>query len=54
MFVEPGAGAVAVLALIAAYALIVGLAELTAAIGGKRILRSVEKRYTPARPEGSR
>jgi len=54
MFVEPGAGAVAVLALIAAYALIVGFAELTVAIGGKRILRSLEQRYTPATPEGSR
>ena len=38
---------------IAAYALIVGLAELTVAIGGKRILRSLEQRYTPPRPEGS-
>jgi uncharacterized membrane protein HdeD (DUF308 family) len=54
MFVEPGDGAIAVLALIAAYALIVGLAELTVAIGGKRILRSLEQRYTPASPEGSR
>jgi hypothetical protein len=54
MFVEPGAGVVAVLALIAAYALIVGLAELTLAIGGKRILRSFERRYMSATPEGSR
>ncbi len=34
MFAEPGAGALAVLALIAAYALIVGFTELTVAIGG--------------------
>jgi len=53
MFAEPGAGALALLALIAAYALIVGLAELTVAIGGKRILRSVEQRYAPATPERS-
>ena len=54
MFVEPGDGALAVLGLIAAYALVVGLAELTVAIGGKRILRSFEQRYTPAGPEESR
>jgi uncharacterized membrane protein HdeD (DUF308 family) len=38
MFVEPGSGALALLALIAAYSLIVGLAEVIVAIGGKRLL----------------
>jgi uncharacterized membrane protein HdeD (DUF308 family) len=39
MFAEPGAGALAVLALIAAYALIIGFSELTVAIGGERVLK---------------
>jgi hypothetical protein len=39
-----GAGAPAVLALIAAYALIVGLTDLTVAIGGERVL---ERRLQP-------
>jgi uncharacterized membrane protein HdeD (DUF308 family) len=38
MFVEPGDGAIALLALIAAYSLILGLAEVIVAIGGKRLL----------------
>jgi uncharacterized membrane protein HdeD (DUF308 family) len=38
MFVEPGEGALALLALIAAYSLVVGLAEVIVAIGGKRLL----------------
>ena len=38
MFVEPGDGAIALLALIAAYSLIVGLAEVIVAVGGKRLL----------------
>jgi len=38
MFVEPGEGALALLALIAAYSLIVGLAEVIVAIGGKHLL----------------
>jgi uncharacterized membrane protein HdeD (DUF308 family) len=38
MFVEPGEGAIALLALIAAYSLIVGFAEVIVAIGGKRLL----------------
>jgi uncharacterized membrane protein HdeD (DUF308 family) len=37
MFAEPGAGALALLALIAAFALIVGLAEVTVAVGGQRL-----------------
>jgi len=39
MFAKPGAGALAVLALIAAYALIIGLTEVTVAIGGERMLK---------------
>jgi len=38
MFVEPGEGAIALLALIAAYSLIVGFAEVIVAVGGKRLL----------------
>jgi uncharacterized membrane protein HdeD (DUF308 family) len=37
MFAKPGDGALALLALIAAYALITGVAELTIAIGGRRL-----------------
>jgi uncharacterized membrane protein HdeD (DUF308 family) len=46
MFAEPGDGALALLALIAAFALIVGLAELTVAIGGKRVFGISEDRYS--------
>jgi uncharacterized membrane protein HdeD (DUF308 family) len=45
MFAKPGAGALAVLALIAAYAIIIGLAELTVAIGGKRVFGISDDRY---------
>jgi uncharacterized membrane protein HdeD (DUF308 family) len=54
MFAKPGAGALAVLALIAAYALIVGLAELTVAIGGKRAFGFSDDRYPVASPQTSR
>jgi uncharacterized membrane protein HdeD (DUF308 family) len=37
MFAKPGAGALAVLALIAAYALILGVIEVTFAIGGEKL-----------------
>jgi uncharacterized membrane protein HdeD (DUF308 family) len=48
MFAKPGDGALAVLALIAAYALIVGVAEVTVAIGGEKLLaRAVTSRATP-------
>jgi uncharacterized membrane protein HdeD (DUF308 family) len=43
MFAKPGAGALAVLALIAAYAIVIGVTELVAAIGGERILKSAVK-----------
>jgi uncharacterized membrane protein HdeD (DUF308 family) len=45
MFAKPGAGALAVLALIAAYAIIIGLSELTVAIGGKRAFGISDDRY---------
>jgi uncharacterized membrane protein HdeD (DUF308 family) len=47
MFAKPGAGALALLALIAAYALISGIAELTVAIGGKRLLSRMVRTYQP-------
>jgi uncharacterized membrane protein HdeD (DUF308 family) len=48
MFAKPGDGALALLALISAYALITGVAELTAAIGGKRILERRLHRAFPS------
>jgi uncharacterized membrane protein HdeD (DUF308 family) len=44
MFAEPGAGALVLLALIAAFALVRGAAELVVAIGGKRLVESELKR----------
>jgi uncharacterized membrane protein HdeD (DUF308 family) len=40
IFAKPGDGAVVLLALIAAYALIIGISELGVAIGGKRLFAS--------------
>lgn len=45
MFAKPGDGALVLLALIAAYALVIGIAELTVAIGGKRLLERQFQRY---------
>jgi uncharacterized membrane protein HdeD (DUF308 family) len=47
MFAKPGAGALALLALIAAYALISGIAELTVAIGGKQLFNRTVASYKP-------
>jgi uncharacterized membrane protein HdeD (DUF308 family) len=44
MFAEPGAGALVLLALIAAFALVRGAADLVVAIGGKRLLERDIKR----------
>lgn len=52
MLAKPGDGALVLLALIAAYALVIGLAELTVAIGGKRLLGSAPKVGT-ATPQAS-
>ena len=52
MFVNPGDGALVLLSLIAAYSLIVGVIELVAAIGGKRLLQKAAQDYlTPAGPQ---
>jgi uncharacterized membrane protein HdeD (DUF308 family) len=45
MFAKPGAGALALLALIAAFALVVGITEVVVAIGGKRLVESSARRY---------
>jgi uncharacterized membrane protein HdeD (DUF308 family) len=45
MFAEPGNGALVLLGLIAAYALIIGITELAVAIGGERLVRSQVRRY---------
>jgi uncharacterized membrane protein HdeD (DUF308 family) len=51
VFAAPGAGALAVLALIAAFALVTGISELVVAIGGEKLLeRKVKKAFTPPRP----
>jgi uncharacterized membrane protein HdeD (DUF308 family) len=47
MFAKPGDGALALLALISAYALISGIAELTVAIGGKRLFNQMLGSYRP-------
>jgi uncharacterized membrane protein HdeD (DUF308 family) len=48
IFAKPGAGALAVLALIAAFALVTGVTELVVAIGGEKILeRKAKKTFTP-------
>jgi uncharacterized membrane protein HdeD (DUF308 family) len=54
MFAKPGAGALAVLALIAAFALVTGVSELVVAIGGKKLLEWKAKKIfgrapTPAK-----
>ena len=44
MFARPGAGALVVLSLIAAFALVSGISQLVVAIGGKRLLESRAKK----------
>jgi uncharacterized membrane protein HdeD (DUF308 family) len=54
MFAKPGAGAIALLALIAAYALIIGLTEVTAAIGGERLFsRELKNAFSSSRTQTS-
>jgi uncharacterized membrane protein HdeD (DUF308 family) len=48
MFAKPGAGALALLALVSAYALISGIAELAVALGGKRIFSRALGGYEPS------
>jgi uncharacterized membrane protein HdeD (DUF308 family) len=55
IFAKPGAGALAVLALIAAFFLITGLSQLVLAIGGKKLVeRSMKKAFAPPTPSSSR
>ncbi len=50
IFAKPGAGALAVLALIAAFAFVTGVAELVVAIGGEKLLEwKVKKTFAPPR-----
>ena len=53
IFAKPGEGALVVLALIAAFALITGITELIVAIGGKRLFASSVKRTFTPRPNPS-
>jgi uncharacterized membrane protein HdeD (DUF308 family) len=51
MLARPGAGALALLALIAAFALVMGVCELVLAIGGKRLVEHEFKRaFEPPKP----
>jgi uncharacterized membrane protein HdeD (DUF308 family) len=50
IFAKPGAGALTVLALIAAFALVTGVTELVVAIGGEKLLeRKAKKAFAPPR-----
>jgi uncharacterized membrane protein HdeD (DUF308 family) len=54
MFAQPRTGAVVVLAIIAAYALVIGISELVVAIGGKRLFeRSVKRAYLQPKAQAS-
>lgn len=45
MFAEPGGGALVLLALIAAFALVAGITELVVAIGGERLFIRRARRF---------
>jgi len=52
IFASPGEGALVLLALIAAFALVVGISELVVAIGGKRLLeRDLKNAVAQASPQ---
>jgi uncharacterized membrane protein HdeD (DUF308 family) len=54
MFAKPEAGALVVLGLIAAFALVIGVTELIVAIGAKRMIESDLKRaFAPPKPQPS-
>jgi uncharacterized membrane protein HdeD (DUF308 family) len=58
IFAEPGAGALAVLGLIAAFALVTGISELVASIAGEKLLERrvktfASQRQSPKTPEPS-
>jgi uncharacterized membrane protein HdeD (DUF308 family) len=54
MFAKPGDGALVLLALIAAYSLVIGFAELAVAIGGRRLLSAVAEDYLGPAPARGR
>jgi uncharacterized membrane protein HdeD (DUF308 family) len=55
MLAKPGDGALVLLALIAVFALVTGISEVVAAIGGNRLLERGTKRFVaPAKPQTSR
>jgi len=54
MFAKPGAGALVVLTLIAAFALVVGLSEIVLAIGGKRLVETRLNHVLKSGPQPSR
>ena len=49
IFAKPGAGALAVLGLIAAFGLVTGISELVVAIGGEKLLERKAKAFAPPR-----
>jgi uncharacterized membrane protein HdeD (DUF308 family) len=49
MFAKPGAGALAVLALIATFALVTGISELFVAIAGQKLFERKVKTFAPSR-----
>jgi uncharacterized membrane protein HdeD (DUF308 family) len=51
MFAKPGSGAIVLLSLIAAFALVRGIGELVIAIGGPRLLEGSIKRLLSTAPE---
>jgi uncharacterized membrane protein HdeD (DUF308 family) len=53
IFARPGAGALVVLALIAAFALITGITQVVVAIGGKRLIESGLSRSFAPKPQPS-
>jgi uncharacterized membrane protein HdeD (DUF308 family) len=53
MFAKPGDGALVVLALIAAFALVTGITQLIVAIGGERLVSHSVKRAVAATPQPS-
>jgi uncharacterized membrane protein HdeD (DUF308 family) len=53
MFAEPGAGALVVLSLIAAFALVTGVTEIVFAVGAKRMIKDDVKRVLNPTPQTS-
>jgi uncharacterized membrane protein HdeD (DUF308 family) len=53
MFAEPGAGALVVLSLIAAFALVTGVTEIVFAVGAKRMIKDDVKRVLTPTPQTS-